>query len=170
MKYVGIDASLTGTGFAIKDTEKPEGQQFEYKTIKSKPEDFKDDTDRMIYLRDTILNSIPVGVEMVCIEDVFVGANPGSGLRLAMLAGCIRSGLRDKGIPFEVFPPSAIKKHMTGKGVAPKEVMMLQVYKKFGIEVEDNNQADAIAMSNLASTGYKLEKKEKAKKGKKETK
>jgi Holliday junction resolvasome RuvABC endonuclease subunit len=158
MKYVGIDTSFTGTGFAIKDDTKPDGQQFEFKTIKTKPEDFKDDVDRICFIRDEIIKSIPENAPVV-IEDVFVGHGPSAGasLRLALLAGCVRAGLRDRGINFTIITPTMVKKHITGKGNANKEIIMMTVLKKFGIETTNNNEADAICLCELCSTGIKQE-------------
>ena len=155
-KYVGIDTSLTGTGFAIKDDALPEGKQFEFKTIKTKPEDFIDDTDRICHIRNEIIKSIPSDYQGICIEDVFVGHGPSAGasLRLALLAGCVRAGLRDKGFKFTVVPPTMVKKYITGKGNANKDLIMMTVLKKFGIETADNNQADAICLSDISATGY----------------
>jgi crossover junction endodeoxyribonuclease RuvC len=153
-KFVGIDTSFTGTGFAVKDDTKPDGQQFEFKTIKTKPEDFKDDTDRICFIRDEIIKSIPENAPVV-IEDVFVGHGPSAGasLRLALLAGCVRAGLRDKGIKFTIITPTMVKKYITGKGNANKEVIMMTVFKKFGIETSNNNESDAISMADYCSTG-----------------
>lgn len=169
MKSIGIDTSFTGTGFAIHDDSKPKGEQFEFKTIKTKPEDFKDDTDRIIFIRDEIIKSIPDDHGEVYIEDVFVGHGPSAGasLRLSLLAGCVRAGLRDKGISFKVVQPTMVKKYICGKGSAPKEVIMMMVLKKYGIETSDNNQADAIVMAAMASEGYSVAKPEKVKKTKK---
>lgn len=170
-KYVGIDTSLTGTGFAIKDDSLPAGKQFIWKTIKTKPESFKDDTDRIIHIRNEIIKSIPEDVDGVFIEDVFVGHGPSAGasLRLAILAGCVRSGLRDKGIKFEIIQPTMLKKYLTGKGNANKDVMMMTVFKKFGIETEDNNQADAISLAAYCSSGFVPVIVKKEKKAKKKT-
>ena len=132
-----------------------------FKTIKTKPEDFKDDTDRLIFIRDEIIKSIPENVTSVYIEDVFVGHGPSAGasLRLAILAGTVRAGLRDKGIGFTIVQPTMVKKFITGKGNANKDLVMMMVLKKYGIETKDNNQADACVMSNMAWEGYVLEPK-----------
>ena len=160
MIAVGIDTSYTGTGFAIKDD-----NGFTFKTIKTKPENFKDDTDRICFIRDEIIKNIPNDAS-VYIEDIFVGHGPSTGasLRLALLAGCVRAGLRDKGIDFTIVQPTMVKKYITGKGNAHKDMIMMTVFKKFGIETSDNNQADAIVMAAMNYEGYKPERKEKKRK------
>jgi len=173
MIAIGIDTSLTGTGFAIKDSNIKENNGFTFKTIKTKPEDFTDDTDRLIHIRNEILKLIPQNVDKVFIEDVFVGHGPSAGasLRLALLAGCVRAGLRDAGIKFEIVQPTMVKKYITGKGNAHKDLIMMTVFKKFGIETTNNNEADAIVMADMAFEGYHPQKISKTtKKTKKEKK
>jgi len=166
MTAVGIDTSFTGTGFAIKAE-----KGFIYKTIKTKPEDFVDDTDRICSSEMKYFKSIPVDTDSVYIEDVFVGHGPSAGasLRLALLAGCVRAGLRDKGIKFTIVQPTMVKKYISGKGNVPKDIIIKEVFKKFGIDTNDNNIADAICMASMSWTGYKIEPKvKKPKKAKKE--
>lgn len=157
---VGVDTSFTGTGFAIKDD-----NGFTFKTIKTKPEDFKDDTDRICFIRDEIIKSIPEGAT-VYIEDVFVGHGPSAGasLRLALLAGCVRAGLRDKGIAFTIVQPTMVKKYITGKGNAHKDLIMMKVLQKYGIETTNNNESDSVVMAAMNYEGYKVEEKRKSKK------
>lgn len=172
MKTAGIDTSFTGTGFAIKDDSLSKEKQFTWKTIKTKPEDFKDDTDRIIHIRNEIIKSIPSDTDKVFIEDVFVGHGPSAGasLRLALLAGCVRAGLRDAGIKFDIVQPKMVKKHLTGNGNAQKDMMIMTVYKRFGIEVSNNNEADACALADMGCSGFVVVETVKVKKVKKSKK
>jgi len=47
---------------------------------------------------------------------------------------------------------TTLKKFATGKGNSPKQAMLLGVYKKWGFETDDDNLADAFALSRLAAT------------------
>ena len=49
-------------------------------------------------------------------------------------------------IPYEGVPVGTIKKFATGKGNAPKADMILAVNTRWGIDVSDDNEADAIAL------------------------
>lgn len=168
MIAVGIDTSYTGTGFAIRTND-----GITFKTIVTKPEDWKgdkDETDRINYIRDEILKSIPPNAE-VMIEDVFIGGGKmaGASLRLSLLAGSVRSALRDKNIPFTTVPPTAVKKFITGKGQADKELIMMLVFKKYGVETTNNNEADSVVMACMKFENYQIEEKiKKPKKTKKE--
>jgi Holliday junction resolvasome RuvABC endonuclease subunit len=48
-------------------------------------------------------------------------------------------------------PPMTLKKYATGKGTSKKQEMLLQIYKRWGIEFNDDNAADAYALARLAS-------------------
>lgn len=146
--YVGLDLSLTGTGFCMK-----RGDVFTIETVSTKPKDFKTDLDRLAYIRDTLLRKIPADVKMICIEDFFTPANPmqlGSAIKLAMLGTVIRMTLNEKGIPFVIIAPSQLKKFVTGKGTGEKSMILREVFKRWGINAADDNQADASVLAYLA--------------------
>jgi Holliday junction resolvasome RuvABC endonuclease subunit len=48
-------------------------------------------------------------------------------------------------------PPMTLKKYASGKGNAKKQEMLLQIFKRWGIEFNDDNAADAYALARLAS-------------------
>lgn len=52
--------------------------------------------------------------------------------------------------PLQV-PPMTLKKYATGKGTAKKQEMLLQIYKRWGVEFNDDNAADAYALARLAT-------------------
>jgi len=62
--------------------------------------------------------------------------------------------------PLQV-PPMTLKKFVSGKGTATKDVMLLNVYKKYGVELTDNNAADAYGLARIASE-YCLDQDERA--------
>lgn len=47
-------------------------------------------------------------------------------------------------------PPMTLKKYATGKGTAKKQEMLLQMYKRWNVEFNDDNAADAYALARLA--------------------
>lgn len=52
----------------------------------------------------------------------------------------------NRGIQLEILSPSQIKKVMTGKGNAKKDQVREAVNKKFNLQVESEDEADAIAI------------------------
>lgn len=48
-------------------------------------------------------------------------------------------------------PPMTLKKFAAGKGNAKKQEMLLQIYKRWGVEFNDDNAADSYALARLIS-------------------
>ncbi|HEY0820203.1 MAG TPA: hypothetical protein VGD46_15560, partial [Rhizobacter sp.] len=61
-----------------------------------------------------------------------------------------------KGYPWVELTPNGLKKFCTGKGAGPKDVIMMEAYKRFGIDTQDNNQTDAavLAYAGAALLGW----------------
>lgn len=70
------------------------------------------------------------------------------------LGGMVKLTLLEYGIYPLIVAPSMLKKYVTGKGTGvQKNQMLLNIYKKWGIEFTDDNAADAYALAKLASGG-----------------
>ena len=53
-------------------------------------------------------------------------------------------------VPLQI-APMTLKKYAAGKGNAKKQEMLMQIYKRWGIEFNDDNAADSYALARLAS-------------------
>ena len=51
-------------------------------------------------------------------------------------------------------PPMTLKKYAAGKGNAKKQEMLMQIYKRWGIEFNDDNAADSYALGRLATGSH----------------
>jgi len=145
---VGLDMSLTGTGFCLK-----RGTSITVETIKTDTKTCPDDLARLKYIVGEVIRRIPQGTSMICIEDFFTPANAfqiGSAIKLAMLGAAIRLALYDAKLPFYIVAPSQIKKFVTGSGAAQKSIIVREVFKRYGLEVKDDNQADACTLAHIA--------------------
>ena len=145
---VGLDLSLTGTGYCVK-----RGVCMTVGTIKTQPKDFANDLDRLKYITEKVMAQIPKDVKMICIEDFFTPANrtqTGAAIKIAMLGTLVRVAIYDAGYPFFIPVNSQIKKFVTGKGTSQKNIVVREVYKRWGIDAKDDNQADACGMAHLA--------------------
>ena len=148
--FCGLDLSLTGTGVCVK-----RGSTLTIETVKTEPKNFKNDLDRLIHIRDTLLRKIPVDVKMICMEDFFVPSNKmqiGSGIKLAMLGTTVRLALYERGMPFVIISPSQLKKFVTGKGTGEKSMIVREAYKRWGVDAKDDNQADAAVLGYLSES------------------
>ena len=152
MNFVGLDLSLTATGFyVIKD-----GGVDEYFEINTKPDDFADDIERSDYIANMIVEKLKgIGnVTFIALEDYFTGKQPQSVIKLATLGTVVRIRLMDNGYSFMPFVTSQIKKFETGSGVAPKDNMLKSVFKKHNLDTTSNNIADACAIAHIGRAYY----------------
>jgi len=147
--FVGLDMSLTSTGFCCK-----RGDVISVETIKTTPKTCENDLARIRHIVDAVMSRIPkMDVKMVCIEDFFTPQNPfqiGAAIGLAMLGAVMRLELYEKGYPFFVIAPGQLKKFATGKGVGQKSIIVREVYKRWGVDAKDDNQADACVLAYVA--------------------
>lgn len=89
-------------------------------------------------------------VKLVAIEGqvVFKGA---ATLVLAEIQTLIRHMLWKHAVTWVEVTPSQLKKFTTGKGVAPKDVMRLESYKRWDFEHPSDNVVDAHALATVAA-------------------
>lgn len=105
---------------------------------------------RLRYLRDKILwmfNECP-GPVLVVIEGYAFGMGRGNTLAfLGELGGVVKIALADHTeATVRIVPPATLKKFVAGKGNAPKAVMLKEVFRRFGVDVDDDNLADAAGL------------------------
>jgi len=136
---LAIDQSLTNSGVCIFDKE----LVFSC-SIKSK---YKDG-ERLVDIGEQLINLLRgYNITQLVLEDYAYNAR-GKVFNLGELGGVIKYICIKNSIPYTIVPPTVIKKYVTGKGNAKKELMLLQVYKKFNVEFDDNNLADAYALGS----------------------
>lgn len=159
---IGIDQSLTGFAFSAVSVELPNEhftwvykspykgvqrlqdiQDFLYKKLLFL--DARGNTPQDIAMEGTVLHSqaalvlgeLAATVKLFCYEH-FYGVNHYSP--------ALNQDLRT---PLQV-PPMTLKKYATGKGTAKKQEMLLQIFKRWNVEFNDDNAADAYALARLA--------------------
>ena len=144
-KILGVDLSLCSTGVVrLKD-----GKILSQKLIKSKPQgDFPiDELRRML----SIVDQIEVdGSDLVVIEGIaFAIRRTTSLVQLSALNYLVRKKCHETGKKFCIVAPNSLKKFITGKGSGHKEMMLLEVFKKYGISFDDNNLCDAWGLAQI---------------------
>ena len=92
---------------------------------------------------------------IICLEGLSFASHGQATLDLAGLNLFVRTCLYKDSKKFYVIAPTSLKKYITGTGKAKKELMLLKVYKKFGVEFDNNNLADAYSLSQYALNFYK---------------
>jgi crossover junction endodeoxyribonuclease RuvC len=87
---------------------------------------------------------------MVVIEG-YSYASRGSIVQLVELGTVVRYFLLQNDFVYREIAPNTLKKFVTGKGNAKKETMMLEVYKRWGVDPTTNNIADAVGLAYLGA-------------------
>ncbi len=160
---VGIDQSLTGFAMTALNTDKPEC--YETWVYKSPKHGVKRLADIRWWMMDKFdfLDKQSCRVTGIAMEGTVLASH--SALKLGELAGLVKLTIWDyfdgnlySAIPYEEhlrtplqIPPMTLKKYATGKGTAKKQEMLMQIYKRWGIEFNDDNAADSYALARLAA-------------------
>jgi len=166
MIVVGIDPSLTGTGIIVLRN----GELGKALTTKNEPKLGTIERVRRIYeqINNVIENLSTCYVNayigdkrmirweppsLIVIEGFSYGSKGRGVFDIAYLGWRIREELEryrtEDDIPWLEVSPSQVKQFATGKGNANKEVVLQQVYKRWGVELTDNNQADAYVLAQI---------------------
>lgn len=156
---IGVDASWTGlavTALVHGDHDmKPTGVRLS-EVLSTKPADFPSQAARLESLGCQFMRQVFIAETglrdqvLVAIEGYAMNAKWGREMA-GELGGHLRILLWQAGIPYIIVPPSLVKKYVTGKGVAPKDVMMMTVFKRWGYESPCNNSCDAYVLSRIAA-------------------
>jgi Holliday junction resolvasome RuvABC endonuclease subunit len=160
---LGIDQSLTGFAITALNIDKPEAYEtWVYKSPKSGVQRLADIRWWMTTKFD-FLDSQHCRVKDIAMEGTVLASH--SALKLGELAGLVKLTIWDyfdgnlySAIPYEdhirsplQVPPMTLKKYAAGKGNAKKQEMLMQIYKRWGIEFNDDNAADSYALARLAA-------------------
>jgi crossover junction endodeoxyribonuclease RuvC len=152
--FVGIDPSLTACSVCVLDTN---CNIIEQKLISTKCTQTIEERILYIYSKiEEVILDYPTC--KIYIEGLSYSSNGQATLDLAGLSLFIRTSFLSNYINFTVTPPTTLKKFVTGSGKAKKEQMLLQTYKRWGVEFSDNNTCDAYCLSRLCLENNKENK------------
>lgn len=140
----GLDLSLTATGLAALDKH----NQVTVRTFGT-PAKMKVEA-RLTEMAEQVRLRL-CHPELVVIEGLAFGANDPSAHERAALHYIVRCNLWSDETPVLVVAPSSLKKFITGKGSAKKELVILEVFKRWNVSVNDNNEADAAGLAYLGA-------------------
>jgi crossover junction endodeoxyribonuclease RuvC len=145
---IGIDLSLTGTALAWKVGAK------EVRTVTLHEAGKMQGLARRDWIHEQVLH-LCMDRAVVCIEGLSLGSNMPSAQERAGVWFRITDDLQRAGHRVIVVPPSSLKKFVAGKGNAEKSMMIREVYRRWGVEAANDNEADAagLLMVGLAVTG-----------------
>lgn len=148
---IGIDPSLTSTGVVVIE----DGVVIEQRAILSRPSKEKTPTDeavRLMKIRDAIRDLVMMDKkpDIVLVEGLaFTARNTSALVQLAGLNYYIREILIQAKIPFVIVSPTSLKKFATGKGNVDKNVIMMEVYKRWEFSPENSDVSDAFVLAQI---------------------
>lgn len=149
IKSLGIDLSLVGTGIILLEKGKIKSRQL----ITSKPtgdlpiNELKRIRKIIEEIEDIVTTEMP---DIAVIEGLaFMARNTTALVQLSALNYMTRSLLFDYKIPFVIVAPTSLKKFITGNGSAKKDVMLIEVYKRYGVSILNDNECDAYGLSQI---------------------
>lgn len=102
------------------------------------------------------LTILPKGKTVVGIE-VPMGRHQGAGATTDQVYAAYVMAICGDRYDLTTYTPGQIKKFTTGKGNAKKELMMKEVYKRWGFETDSHDVADAYAIARLVEHDYAKE-------------
>jgi Holliday junction resolvasome RuvABC endonuclease subunit len=147
MRVIGIDPSLTATGIAYADGSTS--------TVTYEKTTTGDQRLAVIYELVQDATAVPfraVSVDLAVVEDLPTHAH-GAG-KTGMAQGVVRLALISLSVPYILVTAATLKKLATGKGTASKSEMRMQLYKRFGLDIADDNQVDAWWLRAMGCAHY----------------
>lgn len=117
----------------------------------------RSDEERLIQIYDFLDKIEQEDIKLVYLEGLSYGSQGRSVSQIGAVHYLTRIFLYKNKINYKIISPSELKKFITGKGNAKKDLMLLNIYKKFGIAYEDDNLADAYSLARMALEEYKNE-------------
>lgn len=151
---VGLDLSLTSTGFAwVKDGRLALVDAI--KTTGKKGDTLVDREARLSRIVDRIeIAVLAASPELVVVEAPSYGSTMGAQHDRSGLWWLVVDKLFAHNLPVATVSPNGRAKYGTGKGNAAKDAVMADVVKRYGqgdIEIKGNDQADAVILAAMGS-------------------
>jgi len=156
MLYIGIDPSYSSTGLIILDEEAKIVKQETYKFNQKGT----DTEERLIHVKEKLIFPIMTlnnddGPIKICMEGPSYSSRGSHVLQMGALNFFIRYWFRVLKLDYTIMTPQELKKFVTGKGNSKKDLMLLQVYKKWGEEFSCDDLADAYGLARYILEGDK---------------
>lgn len=141
--WVGIDASLTAFAICALDAQ---GEYY----INVVSSDHRG-VERLAEIRHHLNNFVSSAAPVTDIALESTVSHSQSASILGELSGVVKVTLwENHGVTPLLVPPMSLKRFACGKGNATKDLVMLSVYKRYGVEIPDNNAADAYVLARIA--------------------
>ncbi|HRZ18528.1 MAG TPA: hypothetical protein P5136_00485 [Methanofastidiosum sp.] len=149
--FLGLDLSLDSSGFVIID----DG----YNIIDRRVLHVEArDTERLIFLEEEFLNAINPFKDKIKLVAYESPAYRGEGklVEIGEWLGQVKVNISRLGLKIIKVAPNQLKKYVIGHGSGGKDLIMLDVFKNFGVEIRQNDEADAYVVARIAHDYYMM--------------
>ena len=140
-KIVGLDLSLTATGWATVSH-----GEVSCDTLRT-PKNLRGDA-RLDWLDRNIIEIVG-SPRLAVIEGASFHSQSSSKDEIAGLHRIVRLAMFRRETPYILVAPIQLKKFVTGVAKAEKSMVVREVWRRWGVEVEDDNQADAVGLVQI---------------------
>lgn len=144
--FLGVDASATKCGFAVAF----EGALFTWVFVTAKK-----GMERMAHIDENlhgILSALP-NLRGAVIEGYSYGSK-GRAHTTGECVGLVKLGLWRKGIDTNIVSPNGLKKFAIGKGAGNKAAVTLALFKRWGVSITQEDEADAATAALMCAAHY----------------
>ncbi len=146
MNFLGLDLSVANTGVVIINLD---AKILHKDVLRTKPKTPIES--RITIIWDGVLQvHEKYQPHFIYIEELAYGARGDAMLELAGVNYFVRTQFTWLDITYKMIAPGTLKKFVTGKGTGKKELMLKEVYKRWGADFDDNNECDAYCLARMA--------------------
>ncbi len=152
VRILGLDPSLTSFGVSKVEMSRG-GMSFTYRTDVLKTSTKGVTRLKWFYLKmqELVRDFAP---DIIVLEGYAYGVARGnSAISMGELGGIIRFALSEVDAAPVIVPPAKLKKFVTGKGNAGKDIVLLELYKRFEVDVPTSDEGDATGLALMAAVG-----------------
>ena len=153
MRFLGVDPSLRSTGYCYKDAD----ENYVVGRIKSGS---LRNAPRLSYVlgsfREIVEEASLQHTDFLSVgyEDYAMGIRGGRSFSIGELGGVLKLHLWASRVPIMLIPPTSLKMFATGKGNADKPDVIQAVVENYGVEVNNDDEADAVVAYHMAQARY----------------
>ena len=150
---VGLDLSINNPGICIINySPDPKNQSLAWRNVESFciPADVTQTvTTRIHNIKQTLDERISLLKPFICIEDyAFNSLGKSNNITMqAELGGVVKNWALTNRFPFITIPIFSSKKFMMGKVEKGKDLVLLTIYKKYGLSFNTSDEADAFCVA-----------------------
>jgi crossover junction endodeoxyribonuclease RuvC len=143
-KWLGYDPSLTSSGYCFKTDEG-------YQVGRILPKKFRG-AERLDFITEQLLKLVyDHDIEVIFMEGYSMGSPQrggavGRAFDIGELGGVVKLLAYRGGVDLVLVPPAVLKKFATGKGNAKKPEMIAAVRKVWGMDIPQDDMADAFLL------------------------